>query len=327
MREQNKQKSQLMRGYTLVEILLVIALMATLTSVGIMGYRQHSQSSQSDKNAVELQNVLQAAMAYNIDHSGTWPKPHWDQASCYKNSSMGSDADFTRDYLPNSTNMNGYGTYFCFSPSGNNGSRFAAAMKVPGANATEMQQNAKRIRAQLPNAVVTSDLTAPSDQPIACTSDTAPCFVRAEIPKPGASSNAQAGILVVGTGYCVPNSPLGKSGIGQDVMCAGDQNHFQVRFHCPGDMQGRVVLMPNFIKAPYPDGDSGIPLVRMQSSVSYPVCSEPDADGIVSCNIDMTENYWASKKDQERDATQFGGQNPGQIGASYIAVCIPSKTS
>ena len=70
---------QAQHGFTLVELLLVIAVVSIMTAIGISTYRRHFQSTRAEKVSLEIQQVLEAAMAYHTDQ-GQWPAQRICQA-------------------------------------------------------------------------------------------------------------------------------------------------------------------------------------------------------------------------------------------------------
>jgi len=66
----NSHKNQI--AVTLIEMLLVVALLAMLVIMGVNTYMHRGQVSKIDKAAKQIQNVLATAQAYYADN-GVWP--------------------------------------------------------------------------------------------------------------------------------------------------------------------------------------------------------------------------------------------------------------
>ena len=65
----NKQKSL---GFTLIEILFVIAILSVVASIGIATFQQRTSSTKLQKAALQLKALSQAALdAYNDNR--IWP--------------------------------------------------------------------------------------------------------------------------------------------------------------------------------------------------------------------------------------------------------------
>ena len=274
------------KAFTMIEVLLVITVLALLAGMGVMALRHQAQRDIAAKTALEMQGVLQAAMAYNVDHQ-TWPVPSscdpsdFDTCktaaiSCSVNSAQAS-GDFVQDYLPNEKTTTSTGQTICWSTatdsSGNpaelNTNRFWVEMKVPGTGAQRLLM-ARRIAAKLPSAVVTSTLY--NTTPLAeCADDSDACYVRTEVSQPGPVSNEEAGTHIVGTGSCNPivnpinpegNTPcyqgtdLEQTGSDASLVCkynASETSNFvyHIEFNCPAGQVGYVHASTSHLYAGY----------------------------------------------------------------------------
>lgn len=59
-------------GYTLIELILVTAIIAAIAVLGLAAYKQKVMNMKIDKTALQMQMWLQAGMAYYVDN-GEWP--------------------------------------------------------------------------------------------------------------------------------------------------------------------------------------------------------------------------------------------------------------
>lgn len=136
---------QRQKGFTLIEMMLVIA---------VMVYHRRAETARIDKVSVEIQHILEAAFAYDVDQQ-KWPDSQ-DQDNCSA-TSPDTTKDFVKDYIPNQDYQSSYGSYFCWSKVGDDDDArlFWVALKVPNNNTAL----ANRIATRLPNAVVTPDLS------------------------------------------------------------------------------------------------------------------------------------------------------------------------
>jgi prepilin-type N-terminal cleavage/methylation domain-containing protein len=143
--------NQAMKGFTLLETLLVLALVALMAVAGIAAYQQRIVNFKVEKTALQMQALLEAAQNYNVNYSA-WP----------------SDSTALDPYLGAGVLNNcpwSYSTATCYSfvPQTSSAS-FGVSITVPSTqpNATQIAQ---MIATRLPNAsasgaVVTARVTA-----------------------------------------------------------------------------------------------------------------------------------------------------------------------
>ncbi len=107
-------------GFSLLELLLVIVIIAGIASFGFATFREYANNARIKQTAEQIQTLEQAAAAYFVD-SGSWP------ASC-------NDPTFS-SYLPNANLTNPFGSAYTCQVSGG-GKKFAVlsgVISVPGA--------------------------------------------------------------------------------------------------------------------------------------------------------------------------------------------------
>ena len=128
------------RGFTLIELLFVIAIIAVLAMLGISTYQQTAVNTKVKKTALQMQQVLQASMAYYIDdtHQG------WPEDGDSKN-----PGDF-EPFLPIGASDNPWGSMYSWQASDDK-NKFRVTTNVPVSESV-----GKRIAALLPNATVTA---------------------------------------------------------------------------------------------------------------------------------------------------------------------------
>ena len=191
------------RGYTLIELLLVMAILGIILSVSTLTYRTIHANARLDRTALETQNFLEGAMAYNVDNSA-WPAQNLDLATCSTDPTVITDTtNFLSKYIPNQTTLSQLGYYYCWGPgpitSGTASALFWVALKIPHGDLNMASQ----LAAKLPNGITTQDPTNNSNP--ACTAET-DCYVRAMVATPssqGSSTPASNGIYVAGFGECM----------------------------------------------------------------------------------------------------------------------------
>ena len=126
-----------LRAFTFIEVVFVVALLGVIASLGISMYERRTQEFKIEKTAVQMQQLLQAATAYYIDHASAWPPAI-------------NDARFI-PYKPfgDTANQNPWGAHYLYTAqpvAGNK--RFQVTTAVPTAAL------AAQVASRLPNAAV-----------------------------------------------------------------------------------------------------------------------------------------------------------------------------
>ncbi len=302
------------KAFTLIELLLVIAIISILAAVGILSYRRYFQVNRIDKVAIGMQHVLEAAMAFYVDKN-EWPAQH----RCENQDP--DQQDFIDNYLPNANYKSYFGTDYCWQAAGNADPAprlFWVALKIPGEQ-TDRLTIAKRIAARLPNAITTSD--PESTDSLAPPCDDSACYVRAEITVPGASTNAVASMSLAASGDChtgttTPNAS--KTGDCRDTSPAGLQ-YYTIHFNpCPVNTTPDLRINPNFIMLPRSHNGYGLVTVNATEQTCTPA-ADPDS-GKEHCTAAVTVTACIPNTRHncsEKNIKAMGGQ----AGASYIVTC------
>lgn len=291
-------------AFTLIELLLVIAVASILTAIGIMSYRRYFQVNRIDKVAISMQHVLEAAMAYYVDNS-KWPA-----------TVAGSEREnFIDNYLPNRSDKSYYGSDFQWGVSGIGQHLFWVAVQIP-VQGDETITTAKRLAARLPNAITTSDPETDDPAQTPCTNQQ--CYVRAEITVPGLQSQQQSQVTLAAIGDCKTGQTV-QSGTATcfDQSDAGNQK-YRIEFKsCPEGMQPNLRINPNFIS--FPSSNVGWAISQIKA-VSLDDCSQfADTKGNEACdavvNVDVCTDIL---KCRPKDVKNFAGAT---VGASYVISC------
>lgn len=138
------------RGFTIIELLLVIALIAAMSVSGIALFQQRTTQLKIEKTALQIQQWLQAAMSYYVDN-GAWPT---DVSQLLQDANNSTKAY----YLPLSVANNPWGYAYSIQPIQNN-RLIEVTVNVPVFNAGNLLAYAQRIAARLPNATATGTAT------------------------------------------------------------------------------------------------------------------------------------------------------------------------
>lgn len=264
-------------GYTLIELLLVVTVIAVIAALGVKTYRDKAESDRINIAALNIQHVLESAMSYNVANSGKWPENNWNPCSA---GAAVQDQNFLKDYLPNESNQSNFGSPLCWSGDDPNdpskpqkGPRFWVALNV-GSDDTAIK-TAQRIAARLPNAIIAPDPSVEqSTTQNSCTAGAA-CYVKAVVSVPSASTTA-AQLTLAGAGNCDPSiSSQGgdaaqQPGSGTGVFCkrttlydqfsgtsatvsGGDASldslwQYEIDFQCKPTETPNVYVTPNFVR-------------------------------------------------------------------------------
>lgn len=304
------------RAFTLVELLLVIAVISILAAVGIMSYRRYFQVNRIDKVAISMQHVLEAAMAFYVDNDA-WPSDN----SC--DGPGPTQQEFINNYLPNASYRSYYGTNYCWEAAGNIDPKrlFWVALNIPGAGSDRINI-AKRLASRLPNAITTSDPASPDPTPPPC--DNNNCYVRAEITVPGASTNAVQSVSLAASGDCHSNTTTpnaSNTGSCADTSSSGTQQYTITFDSCPVGTAPNLRINPNFITVPRTHVGPVLSDIAASpgscTSVADPSTGQERCDAQITVTV-CTPN---GRHDcLEKNIKLLGGQ----VGASYMVACVSS---
>ena len=303
------------RGYTLIELLLVITVISILSVLAITTYRTHLENQRSDKAALEIQNILAAALAYHVDFE-QWPRANSDLSACQPEDLQDT---FITTYLPNQNYRSNYGDNYCWEANStdNPGPLFWVALQAPFVTA-------HRIASQLPNAVIVENPTQSSPTP--CTLQSIHCYVRTEVAQP-ATNNQQPDGQIAGMGYCDPKQPGEQPGSTTTITCkqGTPADRYQIRFACPVGKEAQLYIVPNFYQSAALPQASPPTILTVLSAKTYNhdnpmlnTCQKERAgNSKYTCHIKITAQY-----DKEKYSVVNPRKgSPGMIGAFYIAYC------
>ncbi len=265
-------------GYTLIELLLVVTVIALIAALSVKTYRDKAQSDRINIASLNIQHVLESGMSYNVANNGLWPKKNW--SPCNSGANI-DDTVFVQNYLPNESNQSNFGSPLCWNgddPSdttlAQKAKRFWVAMSV-GSDQSSVN-TAARIAARLPNAIITNDPSNESSPPDNKCTEGQTCYVKAVVSIPSASTTNNK-TYVSGAGYCDSNISHGtsQSGSGSGVSCqrttlatqfpeqaSSDTNidslsQYEIDFQCKAGEIPDVYVTPNFVRMDRYKGTAG----------------------------------------------------------------------
>ena len=110
MISQTKQK-----GFTIVELLIVIVIIGILAAISIVAYNGVTQKARDDRRVTNARNLANAAASYQAEN-GTWPTVTQVQGySTVKLTGDAADSAKVTATAPSSTTADNYGYVVCSS--------------------------------------------------------------------------------------------------------------------------------------------------------------------------------------------------------------------
>jgi prepilin-type N-terminal cleavage/methylation domain-containing protein len=179
-------RNKAIKGFTLLEILLVLAITGTITvlSIGIM--QQKFDASRRAKVSLQVQQILNAGLAYYVG-KGQWPANLAQlQGSYLPPAAVGLKNPWNKDFSISSASS-------------------ASAFYVFTDVASTV--NANIVAGMLPLAYTTTTSTGSPPAPATCAAGATSCFVVSQVNVPGQNLNNATAINFAGlyhSGGCVP---------------------------------------------------------------------------------------------------------------------------
>ncbi len=315
------------KGYTLIELLLVVTVLAFIASLGVKTYRDKAASDRINIAALNIQHVLEAGISYNLANQSKWPKKNWSGSNCF---AAPADTVFVQNYLPNESNLSNLGVPICWNgddtAAGTAGEqkakRFWVAVSTGDSGDATAVSIAQRIAARLPNAIITNDPNAePTSVPSSvCTSGA--CYVKAVVAMPAAGGGNLGASYVAGVGNCDSNidaltgSVQNKQpGSGVNVYCrrttlseqfctnskkgCGDTelnslSQYEIGFQCKPGEYATIYVVPNFVRMDRYSGSTGSPSNTVTVDPVYELSGAPETNpyaGKPPYWVDYTKDY------------------------------------
>jgi prepilin-type N-terminal cleavage/methylation domain-containing protein len=177
------------RGFTLLEMLLVLAIVSSMVVLGLNYLSQKTDELRRDRASMQYQQILNAGLAYNLSMS-TWPTLAQLSAN---------------GFLPNLVQNNPWGNPYLVASVAvpNGGTLFYVFSLVPVGTAAQLAQ-AYTLAGRLPMAFTTT--ANPPDPTQACAVG-GTCYVAAAVPAPGQNLNNARSVNFANLyhhGACVP---------------------------------------------------------------------------------------------------------------------------
>lgn len=289
MRQDNKQ----IYGFTLIELLFVIALIGVLASFGVSMMQKRAENFKIEKTALQMQHMLQAGMAWNVDHKGDWPQ-------CGDTKNHSQDQGFYVNYIGENVTNDPWGLHsyqWC------NTSQFNPPMGNRFFIDAEARDNqaAKRIAALLPSADICTEAD-PYKYASCSPNNDQGRYVKAYVNVPGQAINGGIMISRYGTiSVSLQNKPNADVSSGDIILhcpegTIGDLVFGLERYHHYGHVQ------INHIK----QGDEADVYVTDKN------CAPRNSEGTITCKFTLHAN----------DNKKSPGNTTIDATMSYLGLCV-----
>lgn len=348
-----KKNRRNQNGYTLIELLLVVAVISLIAVLGVKTYRDKSESDRVNIAALNIQHVLESGIAYNVANNGLWPQNNWNPCnSTSPNSTPPQDDNFVKNFLPNESNQSNFGSPVCWSGDGDpndpaqeqKSNRFWAAVTTgKDANAANL---AKRIAARLPNAIITNNPNQENTAPSNTCDGVNPCYVKAVVTMPSVSSG-NSSTYIAGIGYCDGSKNAGErqKGWDENTSCTrttlGEQypklagndsadnslGQYAILFSCKANEIPSVYLTPNYIQMERSSTQTS-PMYEIKVANNkrqdgdgnmIPDCDPLSPDGKAKCVVTLTATFGAISEAAKNLITDVGCTD--DYAAKGICIC------
>lgn len=144
-------------GVSLIEVLLVLAIMGMMLVVISRYLQQKTQQAKYDKMAVQMQQILSAGMSYYVN-TGKWPV--WISGIQCLQGNVAAGADCTVAYLPTPF-MSPFGQPYRVADGGSSSSPFYVISRITSAQPGAAKAYASVVAGMLPLAYTSGDIGSP----------------------------------------------------------------------------------------------------------------------------------------------------------------------
>ncbi len=326
---QQTQHKQRQHGFTLVEMLLVLAIASSLILMLLNYSTRKAQELRRDKTVLQIQQLLNSGLSYYVNNS-KWPITCGTTTWTVPNTLTGAtNNNFSGSYLPNGFSMNPYSNNYslnCDTQASDHGGNFYVATAV------STPVDALIIAGGLPMAYITTPASvtsnaAPPAQDAACTSPpyTGCTEVVSSVNIPGQNLNNARSVNFAGiyySGSCVPapNCPAGMTpsimvvpasvaGVNGNPTCQGtsasgayDPVGSNANNSCKANLypltafsafaRGGDTSTPGGPVAPGNAGSGGPNDCTISGTPSPAPCWQSYSNGTPTYITDQTTNYW-----------------------------------
>lgn len=293
-----KMTNKINRGFTLIEMLLVMVIISVIIYAGIGYVQRRTEQMRIDKMSLQMQQILNAGMAYYVDH-GTWPTKMADlQGSYLPAVPVPFNNPWLQPYQLSVSTLNVNNPGF---PATTSQPMFSVYAQITSTAAGIAYLQAQQVVGALPLAYTSSKTgtsTNPPDPNSPCASTAKSCYVVSSVTVPGQNLNNATAVTFAGLykhGGCVPQP------------------------QCPYDSIGNA-MTPQIFVVPVsvsgvnePTATGGTPNVYPISSFTAYATPAPGSPPTLNPPACTGSSMAAT------DCTQ---SNPGTLATAYWRVCL-----
>lgn len=199
-------------GFTLLEILLVVVIVAAILTILVGYYQQQMTSFRNDRTAAQMQQILNAGMAYYVAN-GAWPAQSGASTALQCLQQDNTRPECAQQYLPK-TLVSGWMTNYTVNSTPSN---LYVTTPIVSTTAADASAYASIIAGKLPLGYIAATVAGSPPWPAIASCATTTCNVVASVNVPGQNlSNATAinfaGLYHQGACVPVPTCPVDKNG-------------------------------------------------------------------------------------------------------------------
>ena len=292
-----KKNWRLNKGFTLIEILLVIAIIGIVATITLTSYQRQTMNFKVEKTALEMQEIMQAAANYYRDW-GTWPYTKNGGFNNYM------EAYFV-PYLPVATTGSGVYLYSPWTVGTSNMTYWIDTTDV----------NKFKVQIQVPSMTIGRRIAGLLPYGYAWETS-GKYYIYAYLPAPNQQGSAN-GLLI------------------KDVGTRKDNNTATpVTITCPPNFTGNVEAVPNDLNAYDPVSPYGYYYVYRLRAYKMDANSNALNTNCTRGGTDSKGNsYWncpvSTHYESRASFSGFGFETrkAGTMGFTYVAFCFPNVYS
>src|SRR3989338_87955 len=200
----NKEIKSNKKGFTLIEILLVLTIVSVIFGMAIVYLQQKTQAMRIDRGTLQMQQVLNAALAYYVA-KGAWPVTSTGTLYLLNQNSPLA----TEGYIPITTALpfkSPWGLTYQIGATNSNFYIFSSLVTLTRMPEATMRAISTQLSGRLPLSFTTTSTSITPTQPGNC-SGSGGCFVVASVTVPGQNLNQADAVRFANLyhhGGCVP---------------------------------------------------------------------------------------------------------------------------